>query len=72
MIKKDFLKMIDEEFEDFERESRRERNLKLLIDFGTTNITHNEKSIDFGKPKYKNKFKSSIYIKDKKNNNSLF
>jgi hypothetical protein len=72
MIKKDFLKMIDEEFEDFEKEGKRERNLKLLIDFGITSIEHSGKNINFGKPKYKSKFKSSIYIKDKKNNNSLF
>jgi hypothetical protein len=72
MIKKDFLKMIDEEFEDFEKEGKRERNLKLLIEFGTTSVVHNQKNIEFGKPKFKSKFKSSVYIKDKKNNNSLF
>lgn len=64
--------MIEEGFEEFENEKERKRNLKLLIDFGTTNITHTSKGIEFGSPKFKSKFKSSVYIKDKKNNNSLF
>lgn len=64
--------MIEEEFEDFEQERKRTRNLKLLVDFGTTNITHNEKSITFTSPKYKSKLKTSVYIKKNKNNNSLF
>ena len=72
MKKIDFLKMIEEEFEDFETENNRERNLKLLVDFGTTSIMHNEKSINFTPPKYKSKFKSSVYIKNTKNSNSLF
>ena len=64
--------MIDKEFEDFEKESKKEKNLKLLIDFETTKVDHIGKSINFGIPKYKKKLKSSIYIKNKKNNNSLF
>lgn len=72
MIKKEFLKMVEEEFEDFEMERNRERNLKLLVDFGSTNITHNEKSITFTPPKYKSKLKTSVYIKNNKNSNSLF
>lgn len=64
--------MVEEEFEDFEMERNRERNLKLLVDFGSTNITHNEKSITFTPPKYKSKLKTSVYIKNNKNSNSLF
>ena len=38
MIKKDFLQMIDEQFEDFENERNKRKNLKLMIDFMSTNI----------------------------------
>lgn len=72
MIKKEFLEMIEEGFEEFENESERKRNLKLLIDFGISSLEYNEKSIEFSSPKFKNKFKSSVYIKDSKNTNSLF
>lgn len=64
--------MIEESFEEFENENQRKRNLKLLIEFGTTSINHTEKEINFGSPKFKSKFKSSVYIKDSKNTNSLF
>jgi len=72
MIKKDFLQMIEEQFEDFEDERNRRKNLKLIIDFTSTIISHEGKQFTMTKPKLKAKFKSSVYIKDNKKGNSLF
>jgi len=75
MIKKDFLQMIEEEFEDFENEKARRRNIKMIVDFDSdsANITHAGKDFIVLMPKLKPKFKSSVYIKkDNKKGNSLF
>jgi hypothetical protein len=72
MIKKDFLQMIDEQFEDFENERNKRKNLKLIIDFSSTSISHEGKEFTMTKPKLKTKFKSSVYIKETNKGNSLF
>lgn len=72
MINKDFLQMIDEQFEDFENERNKRKNLKMIIDFTSTSISHEGKEFIMTKPKLKAKFKSSVYIKDNKKGNSLF
>jgi hypothetical protein len=72
MIKKDFLQMIDEQFEDFENERNKRKNLKMIIDFSSTSISHEGKEFTMTKPKLKAKFKSSVYIKEKNKGNSLF
>ena len=64
--------MIDEQFEDFENERNKRKNLKMIIDFTSTNIFHEGKEFTMTKPKLKAKFKSSVYIKDNKKGNSLF
>lgn len=72
MIKKDFLQMIEEQFEDFENEKNKRKNLKMIIDFQSTRISHEGKEFTMTKPKLKSKFKSSVYIKDNNKGNSLF
>jgi hypothetical protein len=72
MIKKDFLEMIDEEFEDFENERTKRKNLRMMIDFASTEISHEGKEFIITPPKLKTKFKSSVYVKDNKKGNSLF
>ncbi len=64
--------MIDEQFEDFENERSKRKNLKMIIDFSSANISHEGKEFTVTKPKLKAKFKSSVYIKDNKKGNSLF
>lgn len=64
--------MIEEQFEDFEDERNRRKNLKLIIDFASTSISHEGKQFTMTKPRLKAKFKSSVYIKDNKKGNSLF
>lgn len=69
----ELIEMIDEEFDDFEKERNRRKNIKLLIDFESTDITHNEKRMVMSNPpKLKQTFKSSVFIKNDKNKNSLF
>lgn len=69
----DLIEMIDEGFDDFEQERKRRKNIKLLIDFEATDITHIEKRMMMsGPPKLKQKFNSTIFIKNDKNKNSLF
>lgn len=64
--------MIEEQFEDFENERNKRKNLKMIIDFSSANISHEGKEFIVTKPKLKAKFKSSVYIKDNKKGNSLF
>ena len=72
MIKKEFLQMIEEEFEDFENEKDNRKNIRLMMDFASTDISHTGKEFTLTSPTLKAKFKSSVYIKDNKKGNSLF
>jgi hypothetical protein len=72
MIKKDFLQMIEEEFEGFDNERNKRKNLKMIVDFMSTNINHDGKEIIMSKPKLKAKLNSSFYIKNADKGNSLF
>jgi hypothetical protein len=72
MIKKDFLQMIEQEFEDFENEKNKRKNLKLIVDFASTKVVHEGKEFTMTKPKLKPKLITSVYIKDNKKGNSLF
>lgn len=66
--------MIEEEFENFENERNKRRNIKMIVDFNSdsANLTHEGSDFIILKPKLKPKFNSSIYIKDNKKGNSLF
>ena len=65
--------MIDQEFEDFNKENDKPRGLKTIIDFNATDIKYEGTSISTNiKPKFKQKIKSSVYIKKDNNNNNLF
>jgi len=69
----DINKTVEDNLEDFYKDKGRFRNLKLLIDF--TPIEHKPKSVTFdpGKPKFKKKQKTSVYIKPRSGDNkSLF
>jgi len=74
MTKKDINEMIDQEFEEFEQDRNRRKNLKTLVSFKRTSIEYNEKSITFDdSPKMKKQLNTSIYIKTKNDNkNQLF
>jgi hypothetical protein len=72
MIKKEFLQMIDEEFEEFENEKNKRKNIKMIIDFNSDVVIHSSKEFTMTKPKLKAKFISSVYIKKNNKGNSLF
>ena len=72
MIKIDFLQMIDQEFEDFENEKNKRKNIKMLLDFSTSTYSHTGKEFKMTKPKLKARLKSSVYIKENNKGNSLF
>ena len=65
--------MIDEEFEEFEQDRNRRKNLKQLISFKSSIVNYNEKDITIQEPKLKEKINTTVYIKNFKNNkNQLF
>ena len=68
----DFELMIDETLDEFENDSKRERNLKTFVNFDRSVYGYNEKSMDMGQPKFKKKLNTSVYIKNNNNKNSLF
>lgn len=65
------LRMVDQELEDFENDKNRISGLKTLVEFTSTGIEYNgEQSTIEIKPKFKQKLKASVYIKEDKR--SLF
>ena len=67
------LRMVDQELEDFENDKNRTRGLKTLVEFTSTNIEYNGEQSTFEvKPKFKQKLKVSVYIKEDKDKRSLF
>ena len=66
------LRMVDQELEDFENDKNRRTGLKSLVEFTSTNIEYNGDESNFEiKPKFKQKLKVSVYIKETKDKNSL-
>ena len=71
----DVNKMIDQEFEEFENDRERRKNIRLLLSFNKNSIlNYSEKNIVMSDPKFKKQQHTSIYIKQtkNKNNNKLF
>lgn len=65
------LRMVDQELEDFENDKNRISGLKTLVEFTSTDIEYNgEQSTIEIKPKFRQKLKASVYIKEDKR--SLF
>lgn len=64
---------VDDNLDDFYKDKERFRNLKLLVDFTPIDIEAKDSSFNPGKPKFKKKQRTSIYIKPKSGDNkSLF
>ena len=64
--------MIEQEFEDFENEKNKRKNIKMMLDFNSSSYSHSAKEFKATKPKLKAKLKSSVFIKDNNKGNSLF
>ena len=71
---KQVLDMIEQDFEDFEKDRESRKGLKTMMDFNSTPIEYEGTSMQTKvTPKFKAKIKSSVYIKqDPNNKNSLF
>jgi hypothetical protein len=67
----DFELMIEESFEDFEKESEKPRNLREFVSFDLSNLNYQEKDFTILQPKFKKKLSTSTYIKNN-NKNQLF
>jgi hypothetical protein len=65
------LEMIDLEFEQFDDDHKRQKNLKAFLSF-SKHIPRLEETHIPIIPKYKKKLKASKFIKPDKDNNSLF
>jgi len=72
MIKKDFLQMIEQEFDDFEAEKNKKKNIKMMLDFNSSKYSHNTKEFKMTGLKLKPRLKSSVFTKDNNKGNSLF
>ena len=70
-MKKNIIEMIDLEFDEFDDEYKKRKNLKVFMGFSTSIPKVEETHIPII-PKYKKKLKSSKYVKPNKDNNSLF
>ena len=70
-MRENIIKMIDLEFEEFDNENKKKKNLKALLGFKAS--TPNHRSVDIPiKPKFSKKLMASKYIKPSRNNNELF
>lgn len=72
MIKIELLnQMIEDGFDEFEKDQERHKNLKAFVKFGASAYKYDEKSILMSEPKFKKKMNTSVYIKSN-NKNQLF
>ena len=67
------LRMIEQEFDDFNEERAKHKGLKSLVDFSSTvpNYEGSEVTLEV-KPVFKKKLISSVYIKEDKSKGQLF
>jgi hypothetical protein len=72
VLVEDITYMVEDNLDDFYKDRDRFKHLKLLIDFAPIQHEAKKGSFNPGKPKFKKKQKTSIYIKPNNNNSSLF
>jgi hypothetical protein len=63
---------VDDNLDDFYRDSERFKKMKLLIDFEMLDIKAENPSMQFTKPKLKKPQRAATYIKPDANKKSLF
>lgn len=67
------LAMVEQEFEDFDKESQKHKGLKTLIDFDTNIEGYEGATFEIkAEPKFKKKLKASVYIKTDNSKGQLF
>jgi hypothetical protein len=63
--------MIDQEFEEFEQDRNKRKNIKGFLNFAMSELSYNEQSFNISELKFKKKLTTSVYVKGN-NNNQLF
>ena len=63
---------MEEELDKFYEDGKRFKNLKELVDFELKAEEFEGKGIEMTKPKYKKKLKTSVFVKTKNGNKTLF
>jgi hypothetical protein len=63
--------MIDQEFEEFEQDRNKRKNIKGFLNFAMSELNYNEQSFNISELKFKKKLTTSVYVKGN-NNNQLF
>ena len=73
MTNKEINEMIDHEFDEFEHDRSRRKNIKAFLKLKSSVYDFTETKLTMTDPKFKKKLNTSVYIKHKnKNNNQLF
>ena len=67
------LKMVENELEEFDKESQKHKGLKSLIDFDSSVSDYKGTKFEIKiEPKFKKKLKASIYVKTDNSKGQLF
>ena len=68
----DICNMVEDNFEEFQRDSDRFKGMKLLLDFKPLDLSVNSPDIKLPTPKFKKRQTTSKHIKPDPNKKSLF
>tara|TARA_B110000259_G_scaffold54989_1_gene64768 strand:- start:1582 stop:1803 length:222 start_codon:yes stop_codon:yes gene_type:complete len=68
----DISNMVEDNFDEFQKDSDRFKGMKLLIDFKPLDLSVNSPDMEFQKPKFKKRHITSTFIKPNPNKKSLF
>jgi len=68
----DITYMVEDNFDEFQKDSDRFKGMKLLIDFKPLDLSVSSPEIKMPEPKFKKREKTSTYIKPSSNKKSLF
>ena len=63
--------MIDQEFEEFEQDRNKRKNIKGFLSFSSSEFNYAEQQFKVTDPKFKKKLTTSVYVKSN-NKNQLF
>lgn len=63
--------MIDQEFDEFEQDHNKRKNIREFINFKSSTFDYSEKKFEVYDVKFKKKLTTSVYIKNN-NKNQLF
>ena len=68
----DINNMVEDSFDEFQKDSDRFKGMKLMIDFQSLDLSVNAPDMTLPKPKFKKRHITSTFIKPNPNKKSLF